>query len=209
MATTIIDGNLLVQGTLSVASTFNGVTRASINQTELAKLNIPHTDWRVWDAFGTNLPATSAADDLGLYGGTFATDSPAIKSYDVKAAGAVTLRARAVVRLPLEYDDGQSVKIRASAGMQTTIADTSATIDFEAYLSNEAGSITGSDLVTTSATSINSLTAADKDFTLTTTALTAGCFLDIRMTVVTTDGATATAVIARIGAVKLLCDVRG
>lgn len=209
MATSITDGSLIVQGDLTVSGTFNGVTRASINQTELAEFTIPHTAWRVWDAFQTNLPGTSAADDLGLYGGTWATNTPAIKSYDVKAAGTITLYARAMVRLPAEYDAGQSVAIRAKAGMQTTVADTSCLLDFEAYLSDEAGAVSGSDLVGTAATTMNSLTAANIDFTLTTTALTPGAFLDVRMKVVSVDAATATAVIARIGNVQLLCDIRG
>ena len=117
----------------------------------------------------TNLPGTSAADDLGLIGGTFATASPCIETYDVKAAGAVTLYARAAFQLRPEYDAGQTVLIRAHAGMVTTISDTTATLDFQAFESDNESGISA-DLVTTVATTINSVTLADIDYAVTATA---------------------------------------
>lgn len=67
----------------------------------------------------------------------------------------------------------------------------------------------GSDLVTTSATTINSLTAAAKEFAITPTGLVAGDELDVRVTIAITDGATATAVIGRIMKLYALLSVRG
>ncbi|MCH7924364.1 MAG: hypothetical protein IIC51_02385 [Planctomycetes bacterium] len=162
----------------------------------------------MFDAPQTLLPNPSATDDLGLYGGTFGTDSPTIQTFDLKAAGPSTLRARIQLALPPEYEAGETVTLRISAGMLTTVADVSATIDVEAHEIDRIGAV-GSDLVTTSALDINNLALADKDFTITPTGLAAGDMLDIRITLAINDAATGTAVIGLIGAVELLCDIRG
>jgi hypothetical protein len=155
------------------------------------------------------LAPAASPDDLMLVGGTFGSASPSIRSRDLKAAGAQTLRARVTFQLPPSYIAGGSVTIRARAGMLTTVADASATIDFEAYRSNDEAGI-GADLSTTTpATTINSLVLANKDFILTTSSLQPGDTLDIRMSVAVNDAASVTAVIALIGAVEVLLDVKG
>lgn len=199
----VIRGNLTLLGSLLPA-----IERTALAQQQAARFKIQPTDWRVWNAFGTNLPATSASDDLGLYGGTFGSASPSIQTYDVKAAGSVTLYARCTFQLPHTYDTAQTVTLRAHAGMLTTVSDGACTLDFEVYRSNDEAGI-GSDLCATAAQSIKSLTLADKDYTITATTLSPGDTLDIRMTVAVTDAATATAVIAIIGAVEVLLDVKG
>lgn len=184
------------------------IARSKLAQDTLAKYAIPLTSFRVHDAMQTNLPGTSANDDLALIGGTFGTNSPEIKTSDLKAAGATTRYARALIQLPPEYDDAQTVEIRVKGGMETTVADTSATVDVECYESDKSGGV-GSDLCTTAAQSINSLTAADKDFTITASGLVAGDILDVRITVAVNDAASGTAVVAALGAIELLCDIRG
>ena len=93
--------------------------------------------------------------------------------------------------------------------MFTTIADTSATIDFEAYRANDEAGI-GSDLSTTTpATTINSVVLANKDFVITAASLQPGDTLDIRLSLAINDGATVTAVIGLVGAVELLLGVKG
>ena len=84
----------------------------------------------------------------------------------------------------------------------------SATIDIECYKSNRDTGKTGSDLCATAAQSINSLTFANKDFTITSSSLLPGDWLDIRWTIATNDGATATAVIAALAAAEFLLDVK-
>lgn len=196
----VICHDLTLTGTLTP-----GISRSQLTQaTERFKLN--PIDWRVWDAFATNLPATSATDDLGLYGGTFGTAAPIIATGDVKAS-TVTRYARITFPLPASYVAGQTCTIRAYAGMGTTVADTSATVDFQAYRSGDDTTI-GSDLVTTAAQSMNSLTEANKDFVVTPTTLLPGDLLDIRMTIAVVDGATATAVIAQV-TVELLLGTKG
>jgi hypothetical protein len=154
------------------------------------------------------LPGTAATDDLALIGGTFGTNAPSIQAGDLKAAGATTRYARCVFQLPPEFVIGGTVQIRTHAGMKTTVADTSCVVDFSAYRSNLEDGV-GSDLVTTAATTINSLTEADKDFAVDSATLLPGDYLDIRMLVTCTDAATGTAVIPFIGSVEVLLDIRG
>ena len=200
-----ISGSLRLGGTLSPA-----LVKANILAlAELQPFPIPLTDFRVWDAMHTVLPGTPVTDDLALIGGTFGTATPSIRTEDLKALGATNKRARVLVQLPWEYAAGESVSLRFVAGMITTVAGTSATLDVEAYkLQADPDDAIGSDLVTTSATTINSLTFANIDFALTPTGLSPGDILEIRITIAVNDGASATAVIAGITSAKLLCDVR-
>ena len=209
MATTFQDdvrcnGGLVVVGTISPPR-----ARSELAQTALAEYPIPLTAFRVWDALQTNLPGTAAADDLAISGGTWATHSLYLTAGDLKAAGATTRRARCVFALPPEYDAGETVNIRISAGMGTTIADTSCTVDVEIYVNGRDGTIDGSDLVTTAATTMNSTTFANRDFVVTATALLPGDELDIRVSITCTDGATATVVEPKLGAIEMLLDIRG
>jgi len=202
-----INGDLRITGDLMVNGSMPEIDRTTLAQDSNAEYVIPLTQARVWDAMGSNLPNTSSADDLAIDGGTFGTDSPKITTGDVKAS-TVTRHARLLAELPPEYVDGQSVTVRVHAGMETTVADTSATVDVECYKSDKETGI-GSDICTTAAQSINSLTFADMDFTITPSGLSSGDVLDIRITVAVTDAATATAVMASIGAIELLLDIKG
>lgn len=208
---TMLPGDLIVAGDLRV----NGAVNPKIAKgnlillAELQAFPIPLTDFRVWDAMQTLLPGTPSADDLGLVGGTFGTATPSIRTEDLKALGATNKRARFLVQLPWEYVAGETVTLRFQAGMITTVAGTSATLDCEAYkLQDDPDDVIGSDLVSTSATSINSLTFASTDFVITPTSLSPGDILDVRITIAVNDGASGTAVIAAITSAKLLCDVR-
>lgn len=208
MATTVIPTDLLVQGDINSTGTVRGIARSNITQEDLAVYTIPLTMFRVWDALQTNTPGTAASDDLAISTGTLGTDMPSIQTGDLKAAGATTRYARLQFPLPIEYVAGQSVTLRASAGMKTTVSDGTATIDFQVY-SSDRDTTVSSDLCATSATSINSLTFADKDFTISATALTPGMLLDIRLAIAVSDAATATAVIGCLAQLELLCDVKG
>ena len=189
----------------SIGATANIVRSKLVQETKT--FDIPFEKWRVWDAFETALPGTSANDDLALIGGTFGTNTPMIKSRDLKTLS-TSLYARTTVVLPAEYDAAQTLTLRAKAGMQTTVAGTSCVIDFQVYKSDGEGGL-GSDLCATAAQSINSLTFANKDFTITATGLANGDKLDIRMTITVVDGATGTTVTAAVGAVQLLAACRG
>lgn len=205
----VIPTNLVVQGNVTVTGSIQPpIERADLLTNQSDEFLIPWEAWRIWDAFHTNLPGTAATDDLALIGGTLATNAPSIQAGDLKAAGATTRYARCCLPIPANFVTGGTVKLRAHAGMKTTVADTSCTIDFQAYRSDQEDGV-GSDLVTTAATSINSLTEADKDFTVDATTLLPGDYLDVRMAITCTDGATATAVIPFVGMVALVLDTKG
>lgn len=197
-----VGGNIQYTGTLKPDP-----PRSNLAQEPNVIFPVPFGEWRIWDS-GQPLPASSAADDLALLVGTFGTDCPYLSTGDVKTL-TVTRRARAVIALPAEYDAGETITVRVSGGMRTTIADGSATVDIEAYLLGRDSLVSGGDICTTAAQSINSLTFADLDFSITPTSRTAGDMLDVRLTIAVVDTATATAVTAAIGAVELLCDIRG
>lgn len=185
-----------------------GIERSKLAQ-DGKKYLIPLEEWRIFDSASyAVLPNTAASDDLGLYLGTQGTTGLSIKTSDGKAT-TITQKARARFWLPPEYDAGESVAIVAFAGMETTVSDTTATVDFSVYKKSTADYTHGSDLVTTSATSINSETLAAKSFDITPTGLVNGDELSILMTVAITDSATGTAVIGLITQVYFLLDVRG
>jgi len=163
---------------------------------------------RVWDAYQTPLPGTAAADDLAVIGGTFATAPPTISAGDVKALGATTRYARFQVQLPECYEAGETVKIVLYAGMVTTIADVSCTIDIQAYKLDNIGGISA-DLCATAAITINSLVFAAKEFVITPSGLVAGDIFDVRVAIASNDAATGTAVKPTIAAIQLTADIKG
>ncbi len=93
--------------------------------------------------------------------------------------------------------------LRINAGMDTQVAGTSATLDVECV---DPGAPT-TDICATGAQSINSLVAANKDFTLTPTNIAPGDLLDIRLTGLATDTVDSAAVYMKINSVTLLADV--
>lgn len=202
--TVLIPSNEIVNSQINASA---NIERSKLAQESL-KFNVPLELLRVHDAFQTDLPTTASSDDLGLIVGTFGTDAITVQTSDAKNTS-VTQRARFTCALPHNYVAGQALSIAAWAGMKTTVASSSATIDFEVYAKNDSTGLVGSDLVTTSATSINSLTAAAKEFTITPTGLNPGDELDIRVTIAITDSATPTAVIGRIMKLYLILNVKG
>jgi hypothetical protein len=209
MAARFPDGALF-QGTVTLADVTikPGITRGNMAQQSAAQFASPWESWRVHDAYQTILPGTAASDDVGLIGGVFGTGCPSIQTSDAKAT-TVTQYARAVIRMPIEYDAATNVSLMFHAGMKTTASDGTATLAVEAYLSDKEGLVDGADKVTTAATTINSLTLTDKTYALSAGSLSPGDVLDVKITVAITDTATPTAVLGWIGGAWLQCDVRG
>lgn len=208
MTTTATD--LRISGTLSVPQTgISAQTRATIlKQDALAIFPVDLTALRVWDAYQTNLPGTAATDDLALIGGTFGTAPPKIEAGDLKNAGATTRYARFQITLPECYDAGETFLVSIWAGMATTVASVSCTVDLECYKLTKLGGI-GSDLCATPATTINSLTFGEKQFTITPSGLVAGDTFDCRIAIACNDSGTGTAVTPTIAAIDRLCDIKG
>lgn len=204
-----IPNNVDIEGDLIVRGNLPNIPRSSLVQDDFVSFMIPLERFRVWDAYATALPGTSATDDLGLITGTFGTAPPYIGTGDVKNS-TVTRYARVGYQLPAEYVAGQSVRLTLHAGMITTVSSGAATVDVECYRMAQDGSTgMGSDLVTTAATTIRSLTFGDKDFDITSTALSPGDWLDIRVTINIVDSATGTAVIGAILAAEMKLDIKG
>ena len=208
---TNLPGDLVVPGDIRVTGSITpAIAKANILAlAELQVFPIRLTDFRVWDNMAALLPTAGATDDLGIIEGTFATATPSLQTEDLKAAGATNNYARVLVHLPWEYVAAQTVTLRFMAGMITTVSDTTATLDCQAFaLQDDPDDAIGSDLVTTAATTMNSATFANIDFTVTPTSLSPGDILDVRIATAVSDGATGTAVIAGITSAKLLCDCR-
>lgn len=200
-----IPGNLRVTGSISPA-----LSRANIlAEASLQSFPIPLTDFRVHDAMGTNLPGAGATDDLGLVGGTHGSSTPSLRTEDNKTLTGIANHARVLVQLPWEYIAASTVTLRFHSGMITTVANGTSTLDCLVYkLQDDPDDALGSDLCGTVATTINSTTFANIDFSITSAGLSPGDILDVKITTLMTDAGTGTAVIGGITSAKLLCDVR-
>lgn len=198
----------------SVVSNKHFASDAAVEASKLARrsqarVTVPLEKLVTWDALATNLPNTSSADDLGLVTGTWGSAAPYVGTSDLKSAGATTRYAGFLIPMPPDYEDGETVTLRVTCGMKTTVADTSCSIDAECYaLDVRQGALVSGDLVSTAAQSMNSLTAASKDFAIDESGLVAGQMISVRLKITCTDAAGLTAVIAAIWQVEVLCDLR-
>ena len=199
---TLPDGGI---SNVDIAANAN-IASSKMEQRVLAEYRVPTNAFRVWDVITTNPVSAAANDDLGLLTGTWGSGVNKITAGDCKAA-TTTRRIYFSVPVPANYDDGQTIQLRIRAKMETTLSDGTCTIDAEAYIAND-GTLT-SDLVATAAQSMNSLTAANYDFTLSSGSIDPGDLLEVRLTIACVDSATATAVTPAIYEVALLCDTRG
>lgn len=179
-----------------------------IAQRAFQQEQVEFTSCRVWDAMQTLLPGTSSADDLGFTTGTPGTNAPLITTGDIKALGAISRRLAFELRVPDNYEAGETFQVRIRVGMATTVADVSATVDLSVYKPDGAGGV-GGDLCATAAATMNSLTPVDRDFNITATSLSPGEKLVCVVTVATNDAATVAAVTANIYSISRLCDTRG
>lgn len=182
------------------------IASSKMEQRVLAEYRVPTNAFRVWDAITSNPVSAAASDDLGLLTGTWGSAVNKITAGDCKAA-TTTRHIYFSIPVPPNYDDGQTIELRIRAKMETTLSDGTCTIDATAYIAND-GTPTA-DLVATAAQSMNSLTAANYDFTLSSGSIDPGDLLEVRLTVACVDSATATAVTPAIYEVSLRCDTRG
>ncbi len=206
LTTTAGDGEYVeVQIDDSYAS-FSGA-RTDLTQEDLVAYGIPLTSLKVHDAMITNLPGTAATDDMALITGTPGTAVPTLQGVDF---GGTTTDEKGAFEfiLPPEYVDGQTLTLRVRGAMLTTISDGTATVDAEVWKSDGDGAA-GSDICATAAQSINSLTPANKDFTITPTGLVTGDRLLVRLAFIGSDTGDAGAMISEISEVKMLLDIKG
>lgn len=209
MAANLVNGDLEVRGNISFTGTLTPAqTRDRMAQESYCKFGIPIEDLRIWDSAIYAPITTAAADDLGYGIGAFGTGVPYVSGGDVKTL-TTTRYARGRFQMPTEYVSGQAAKIICNAGMITTVAATSCDLDLVAYKVGANGLISGVDLVSSAAVTINSLVFADAEFTLTPATLIAGNWIDFRLDISSVDAATGTAVIPAIATIDLACHIKG
>ena len=183
------------------------ISPSKLGQKVLAEFVVPAEAFKTWDAVASNLPASAASDDLGLVTGTWLTNPVRITAGDCKNLGATTRRAYFSIPIPDNYDDGETIQVRIRAAMETTVASTSCTVDLEAVVG--ASGVASADLVSTAAQSMNSLTPANFDFSITPSSVDPGQLLECRLSIACNDTATGTAVTPAIYKISLLADTRG
>ncbi len=197
----------IAAGAVTNSMLAGSITRANLLQEDAAVYAVPLEHMRVHDALASALPTTASADDMGFIPGTFGTDAPTLQGVDFGGT-ATDEKCRFQYRLPVEYVDGQTITLRCHAGMLTTVSDGTATLDAEVYLDDGEGAV-GSDICATAAQSINSLTLADIDFTVTPAGVVSGSLLDIRLSFAGSDTGDLGVMIPTITAVSMLLDVKG
>ncbi len=219
----------ITAGTALHTGTYNLVGSASTNQVlalsaTSTDLDIPSGTCIGFHLTGTPTSATGAItvllapaaspDDLSINSGTYTNTAlpPYVTTKDVHSAGATTKYGRCLIPVPCDFEGNlQTVTIRAFAGMKTTIADTLATLAVEAWRIDADGTYGAANVIQASdqtPKSINSLTAAAKDFVLDSTTILPGDLLDVRITINVTDAATVGAVIGAIWQLELQADLR-
>lgn len=191
-----------VNGNPSVMDS-NGRAKGTTTNTSIAPITISATEWRKTDGV-TLLAATAATTNHGLVYGTDGTDFPHLETIDGKNATTIVV-SRTIYKLPSTYTAGAAITLRALAGMKTTVASNTGatTIGFNVYANSGAGNLGTVDLCATAAQTMNSLTLANKDFTITPTGLVPGQDIHIKLTTTVTDLATGTAVIGTVNHVEL------
>jgi hypothetical protein len=177
-------------------------THAGVMIPEISQVEIIYTA-----RIATNLPTAAANDDMGLVIGTPGTDVSTLQGVDFGGTS-TDEKCSFEYELPAEYDAGNTITLRIRAAMLTTIADAPTTVDVNCYKSDRDGAAS-SDLCATAAQSINSLTPANLDFTITPTGLAAGDRLVFVLTFAGSDTGDLDVMIPEISQVELLLDVRG
>lgn len=188
------------------------IARSALTAESYSEFDVPLTEMRIWDAFQTVL-TTAASDDLGLTAGAYATGIPYITAGSLGSAGATTRYCRFLARMPMNYVAGQAARVSLLAGItgsSPNVADASCTVDLQAFKSATNVLVSGSDLISTSATSMNVTSFAAVTFDLTVTSLSPGDLLDYRINITCTDaGSTAANVVPAITKVTLQCGTKG
>ncbi len=198
-----VNEGLATSSAFVAGGTLGSIARATL-VADTGTFPIPVTEFRSSTALQT--PTGSASTSvLGLVDNTFGTGAPTLETTDLKTAGLTSPKARFLFAVPKEYVAAGNFTVTINAGMKTTVADTTATVDCEC-VRQAAPTV---DICATAAQSINSLTAADKTFTLTGTSIVPGDILDVRLTVAVTDASGGTAVIGKINSVTLTASIKG
>lgn len=164
---------------------------------------IPLGQCVVWDAVQTNLPGTSATDDLAVGG----TNGIVLTTGDVQGLS-VTRYARFQVVLPFEYVAGSALVMRVVGRITDGAAAVASTVDMEVYREDGTGVAT-SDICSLAAQSMNALSDTTVNFTVSSGTLLPGDVLNCRIAGIVNDTGGVDPCTLRIGRVGPVYTVRG
>lgn len=163
-----------------------------------------------WGVTGTGAAlGTAAGTPAGAFGltvGTFGTNSPKIVG-EAASGNSKTNKMRRQFALPVEYVAGGNVTVRVKCQEAVAAAQVATSVDMSVYKADKAGGISA-DLCATNAQDVTNV-AANADFSITPTGLSAGDLLDIEITIVTNDTGGTHGTIATIFDTEILLDVQG
>lgn len=146
------------------------------------EIGLPLLMWR--DDDGQPMAAGASAGKFGQSVGGWGTGGIVLVG-ELANANTKTDQAFFELVLPQNYEAGTDLTVVVQARVGAVL-NTAATLDFEAYLSNENGGV-GSDICATTAQSINSATWAEYSFTITGTTLSPGRTIELYMQGVAND----------------------
>lgn len=146
------------------------------------EIGLPLLMWR--DDDGQPMAAAASAGKFGQSVGGWGTGGIMLVG-ELANANTKTDQAFFELVLPQNYETGTDLTVVVQARVGAAL-NTAATLDFEAYLSDENGGV-GSDLCATAAQSVNSATWAEYSFTITGTTLAPGRTVELYMQGVAND----------------------
>lgn len=183
------------------------IARSQLAQEALEPQAVPLQEFRTSGTgalLGT--AAGTPAGAMGLTYGTHGTGTPKLVG-ESASGNSKTNTARVVVTLPDNYDAGETITLRVRARI-TANANTSKTLDVEAFKVNGEAGVSGSDLYAGAAQALTT-SWANYDYSLNPGTLSPGDEVDIELTAVIDDTGGANGAVAEIGRVQLLRDIRG
>lgn len=172
--------------------------RANAFQEDSQEIRVPLGDLR--NADGTLFPATTpGSGQYALISGGWGTGGTKLNG-EAASGNTKTSTAKLTFAVPQNYVAGTNMTLKITARV-SAVANTTANIDAACFKSNEQGGVSGSDLVTTTVITHNSVTWTEHSFTITSSAISPGDELDIYIRHSVDDSGGATGAKAEIGGV--------
>lgn len=171
--------------------------RSNAAQEDNQEIRVPFGDLRNSD--GSIITGTASAGVYGIVSGGWGVGGTKLQG-EAASNNSKTSTTKFTFRVPQNYVAGTNLTIKPTERVSTP-ANTTASVDVQAYKSNENGGVSGSNLITTSAITHNSATWIEQSFTLTSALLSPGDELDIYIRQVVNDAGGATGAKSELGGV--------
>lgn len=150
---------------------------------------------------GSVIAAAASAGKFGIVAGGWGTGGLKLQG-EAASGNSKTSGLIFTGKLPQNYVAGTNLSVKIKHRVSTP-ANTTANIDAGFYESNGNGGVTGSDLVTTSATTYNSATWTETTFSVTGTGLNPGDQFELHVRMVVDDSAGATGARSELGEITI------